>query len=68
MARFFFHVANGSTFKDEVGEDYPSLDAARAHAAKIASDLSKERDYDGFAVVVTDEQRIAYVPIGKAAN
>lgn len=70
MARFFFHVSNGSTFKDEVGEVYPGLDAASAHAAKIASDLSKDGDYKGFAVVVIDEQgqEVARVPIGGAAN
>ena len=43
MARFFFHVKNGSTFKDEEGENYPNLETARAHAAKIASELAKER-------------------------
>jgi hypothetical protein len=44
--------------------------AARDHAARIASDLSKDRDYAGFAVVVTDEQgnEVAHVPIGEAAN
>lgn len=50
MPRFLFHVTNGSTFKDEVGADYSSLEAARDHAARIASDLSKDRDYAGFAL------------------
>jgi hypothetical protein len=27
MPRFFFHVTNGSTFKDEVGADYSSLES-----------------------------------------
>jgi len=66
MPRFFFHVTNGSTFKDEVGGDYSSLEAARVHADRIASDLSMDLDYEGFAVVVTDEQgnQVAHVPIG----
>jgi hypothetical protein len=70
MPRFFFHVMNGSTFKDEVGTDYPSLEAARAHAARIASDLWEDRDYDGFAVMVTDEHgnEVARVPIGETTN
>ena len=70
MARFFFHVKNGSTFKDEEGENYPNLETARAHAAKIASELAKETGYEGFALSVTDEQgnEVAYMPIGEAAN
>ena len=41
MARFFFHVKNDSTFKEEEeGENYPNLETARAHAAKIASELA----------------------------
>jgi hypothetical protein len=44
MARFFFHVKNGSTFKDEEGENYPNLETARAHAAKIASELAKRNE------------------------
>ena len=29
MARFFFHVKNDSTFKEEEGENYPNLETAR---------------------------------------
>jgi hypothetical protein len=49
----FFHVKNGSTFKGEEGENYPNLETARAHAAKIASELAKETSCEGFAVSVT---------------
>ena len=35
MARFFFHVKNDSTFKEE-GENYPNLETARAHAATVS--------------------------------
>ena len=72
MARFFFHVKNDSTFfkEEEEGENYPNLETARAHAAKIASELAKETGYEGFALSVTDEQGndVAYMPIGEAAN
>jgi hypothetical protein len=75
MARFFFHVKNDSTFfkeeEEEVKwENYPNLETARAHAAKIASELAKETGYEGFALSVTDEQgnEVAYMPIGEAAN
>ena len=74
MARFFFHVKSDSTFfkeeEEEEGENYPNLETARAHAAKIASELAKETGYEGFALSVTDEQgnEVAYMPIGEAAN
>ena len=70
MARFFFHVKNDSTFEEEEGENYPNLETTRAHAAKIASELAKETDYEGFALSVTDEQQneVAYMQIGEAAN
>jgi Domain of unknown function (DUF6894) len=56
MARFFFHVKNDSTFKEEEEEEnYPNLETARAQAAKIASELAKETGYEGFALLVTDE-------------
>ena len=43
---------------------------ARAHAAKIDSELAKETGYEGFALSVTDEQgnEVAYMPIGEAAD
>jgi hypothetical protein len=68
MARFFFHITNGIPFKDEVGEDYSSLEEAMAEAAKIATDLAEDRVYDRYAVLVTDEHgnEVARVPIGKA--
>jgi len=47
MARFFFHVTNGSTFKDAEGENCSSLEAPRTHAAKIAGELGKDRGYEG---------------------
>ena len=47
MARFFFHVTNGSTFKDAEGENCSSLEAARIHAAEIADGLGKDRGYEG---------------------
>jgi hypothetical protein len=70
MPRFFFHVRNGSTFKDEVGGDCSSLEAAKVHAARIASDLSTDDDYKCFAVTVTDEwgNEVACVLVSKAAN
>jgi hypothetical protein len=67
MPRFFFHVIDGSTLKDEDGENLPSIESARAHAARIANELAQEDGYGDFAVKVTDEQgnEVAYVPVGK---
>ena len=59
------------TFKEkEEGENYPNLETARAHAAKIASELAKERPMRALRSSVTDEQgnEVAYVPIGEATN
>ena len=42
MRRFFFQVKDGSTFNDEDGENLPSIEAARAHAARIANELAQE--------------------------
>ena len=44
MARFFFHVTNGSTFKDAEGENCSSLEAPRT---QIAGELGKDRGYEG---------------------
>jgi hypothetical protein len=70
MWRFFFHVKDGNTFNDEDGENLPSIEAARAYAARIANELAQEGGYGGLAVKVTDEQgnEVAYVPLGKRGN
>jgi len=67
---FSFTSKTAARFKEEEGEKDPNLETARAHAAKIASELAKETSYEGFAVSVTDEQgnEVAYVPIGEAVN
>ena len=69
MARFSFTSKTTARLRRR-GENYPNLETARAHAAKIASELAKETGYEGFALSVTDEQgnEVAYMPIGEAAN
>jgi hypothetical protein len=70
MALLFFHFTNGRTLRDDEGEDFPNLEAAKFHAANIAADLATEPDSQAFAVLVTDEQghELAYVPIGRAIH
>jgi sRNA-binding protein len=41
MARFFFHVTNGSTFKDAEGENCSSLEAARTSCSRRRESVNK---------------------------
>jgi hypothetical protein len=53
--RYFFHVTNGSiTLKDEVGQDLFSLDAVKAQAGVVATELAQDDGYEGWAVRVVD--------------
>jgi hypothetical protein len=67
MAYYFFHVVNDvRVFKDEAGQDFLSVDEARAHAVRIASELATEgEDYRLFVVCVVDDQgnEVARVPV-----
>jgi hypothetical protein len=56
MARYFFHVRNSDTFKDEVGRRFSNREHAKAHAAVIANELAEDDDWHGYAVVVIDEE------------
>jgi hypothetical protein len=70
MPRFFFHVADGTSTKDADGEKFPSAEAARAHAVQIANELGEDRNYESFAVQVTDERgnEVAHIPIGRTSQ
>jgi hypothetical protein len=69
--RYFFHVTDGmSTFKDEEGQNFSSLDDAKANAMVIASELAVDETYRGCTIWVTDDQgnEVARVVItGKTA-
>jgi hypothetical protein len=64
------HVANMARIKDDEGENWPSLEAARAHAVMIASELWQDGGNEGYAIYVTDDQgkEVAYLPIGGAVH
>jgi hypothetical protein len=69
MARYFFHVSNHTTYKDEVGRSFSGVGIAIAHATVIARELAIEAEhYVGFSVSVTDEHEheVARVPIANA--
>jgi hypothetical protein len=55
MPRYFFHIANGKTFKDDLGELFVSTVAAMAHAADIAKALGEDASWRDCSVVVEDE-------------
>jgi hypothetical protein len=58
MPRYFFHIANGKTFKDDVGELFLGIAEAMAHAADIAKALGEDAGWRGCSVVVEDENGI----------
>ena len=40
MARYFFHLTNGDSLADEVGEEFDFVEAAQRHAMAMARELS----------------------------
>jgi uncharacterized protein DUF6894 len=73
MARYFFHIKDGSRLvRDEEGTDLAGPDHARAHALQSARELCANaikagRDLDVDAFVVADEQgqSFAFVPVAE---
>jgi hypothetical protein len=65
MPRYFFHIANGKTFKDDLGELFVSTVEAMAHAADIAKALGEDAGRRACSVVVEDENgiEIGRVPV-----
>jgi hypothetical protein len=65
MPRYFFHIANGKTFKDDLGELFLGIAEAIAHAEDIAKALGEDAGWRGCSVVVEDENgaEIGRVPV-----
>jgi hypothetical protein len=55
MPRYFFHIANGKTVKDDLGELFLGIAEAMAHAADIANVLGEDAGWRGSSVIVEDE-------------
>jgi hypothetical protein len=56
ILRYFFHVTNGTiTLQDEAGQDLFSLDAVKAQASVIATELAHDVGYQGWTVRVVDK-------------
>jgi hypothetical protein len=61
MPRYFFHLTNGDSVADEVGEEFDVVEAARAHAIAVVRELSGNRMPDalvGCYISVVDEQGV----------
>ena len=41
MPRYFFHLADGDTIYDDVGEEFDLVEEARGHALAVARELSR---------------------------
>jgi hypothetical protein len=63
--RYYFHVSNGGQFLDETGEEFSTREEAIARASVLVAELTKEGDWDGYAITVTDEDgaTVARLPV-----
>jgi hypothetical protein len=61
MARYFFHLANGDTITDDLGEEFDLVEEARGHALAVARELSRNAPPNRFAgrhISVLDERGV----------
>ena len=66
LVRYYFYVTNGErTFKDEDGRAFASSADAEAHAVIVATELAATEGWQGFSVIVENEEghEVALVPI-----
>jgi len=58
MPRFYFHVTNGKTVPDEIGDQFESVDEAIRHAITMARELGHATPPTNIRrnVAVIDEQ------------
>jgi hypothetical protein len=65
--RFFFHIIGSrSTFTDEEGQNFASVNDAKTYAAVIVSELGADGGaYNGFVVSVVDGRgaEVARLPV-----
>lgn len=71
MARFFFHLTDGTKVCDPDGEECSSLERARDHAIRTAHELARNKRpslLSGLCVCVTDESgsEVFRVPLAEA--
>jgi hypothetical protein len=63
--RYYFHVSNGRRYPDDIGKVFAVRAEAMAHASLLAKELARDGDWEGFAIVVTDDSgsAVAQVPV-----
>jgi hypothetical protein len=58
MTRYFFHLEDGAdVLRDEIGEEFGTIEEARSHAAQVVKELGRgrpERTKDQRTLLVTD--------------
>jgi hypothetical protein len=66
MPRYFFHLPDGRTVPDDVGEEFGSPETAREHAVAVARELSSGEVSDllaGRHIAVRDERGVVIFKI-----
>jgi hypothetical protein len=66
MPRYFFHLTDGQTVPDCVGEEFGSPETAREHAVAVARELSRGGLSDlltGRHIAVRDERGVVIFKI-----
>lgn len=61
MARFYFHIIDGETFRDEEGTDLPDIETAEIEASRVIAAHLKDHprvpwEDGGIAINVDDER------------
>jgi Domain of unknown function (DUF6894) len=60
MSRYFFQAQySGSTLTDDIGEEFPTLQEAEAHAAVVADELGRNSSEAAVFVVGKDGKLLA---------
>lgn len=64
MPRYFFHLHDGGSYPDEVGQELPDEEAVRLEAMNALPDIArdtipKDGDKQGYMILVTDENGTA---------
>jgi hypothetical protein len=66
MARFYFPAEyDGFTYRDDHGEDFPTVADAIAHANVVAAELGRNNPKAVTVFLVKDGAQIASVPAGR---
>jgi len=72
MPRFYFHLENHPSWSDREGIELPNVEAAKAHALKLAGELIRDSTVDAFEapwrLQVTDESENEVLCLAMSAS